>query len=320
MRPVRLLFAAALTAAAFAGTPALAAAVPPPNDNYLASTAIVLDRSEITTAVDTTEATTQPDLFNPSRDGQPLSGGDPEPTTCEGVSFGKTAWYDLAPTIGFGLQLRASAAFPVAIAIYEWNPRNSLITRLIECNTSATAEDLLPSLEANKNYTIQVGGVGGAGGPVSLKMDVFPDTDSDGILDKCAKVPGVERFGGCPPELRVVPSIGFDGNGAGITITRLIVDKVPKGAKVVAKCSRGCGSQTIKAKRLGRVSLTKLVGNNVPAGATVQVRVTLGKTGTGRYVFGATGSYFEWPVRSDGVGPRLTRCLNVRTSKIERCK
>src|SRR4051812_43029217 len=114
MRPVRLLLAAALTAAAAAGTPAVAAAAPPDNDNYLASTAVVLDSTTFSATADTTEATTQPDLFNPNRDGQPLGGGDPEPTTCNGVSFGKTVWYDLAPPVGLGMQLRATAAVPVA--------------------------------------------------------------------------------------------------------------------------------------------------------------------------------------------------------------
>ena len=37
MRPVRLLFAAALTAAALVAAPAAASAAPPVNDNYLSS-------------------------------------------------------------------------------------------------------------------------------------------------------------------------------------------------------------------------------------------------------------------------------------------
>ena len=68
---------------------------------------------------------------------------------------------------------------------------------------------------------------------------------------------------------------------------------MPKGAKVVAKCG-GCGSQTIKAKKAGRVTLTKLVGKTRRAPArTVEIRVTLGKTGTGTYSFGATGAYVK---------------------------
>ena len=130
---------------------------------------------------------------------------------------------------------------------------------------------------------------------------------------------GIDRFGGCPPELKVVPSIGFDGTAGGITIRRLVVDRVPKGAKIVAKCP-GCGSQTIRATRFGRVALNKLVNKNVRAGTKIEIRVTLAKTGEGTYKYGATGSYFEWPVRAGGLGARVTRCLNVKSSKIERCR
>src|SRR3954462_3203267 len=69
MRPVRLLFAAALTAAACVSAPALASATPPVNDNYLSS--LPVDQVTFTATTDTTEATTQPDLFNPNRDGPP---------------------------------------------------------------------------------------------------------------------------------------------------------------------------------------------------------------------------------------------------------
>jgi hypothetical protein len=324
MRPVRLLLAAALTAAACASAPALAAAAPPDNDNYLASTAVVLSQSPFTATADTTEATTQPDLFNPNRDGQPLGGGAAEPTTCNGTSFGKTVWYDVAPPVSLGMQLRATAAFAASVAIYQWNPQDSKITKLLDCSANATTDDVLAYLEAGKNYTIQVGGVGGTGGPVSLKADLFPDQDNDGILDeqpdKCVKVPGIERFGGCPPQLKVNPSIGFDNTSTGIVINKLNVDNVPKGAKVVASCGSGCGSQTVKAKRFGRVKMTKLLGKSVRAGRNVEVRVTLGKTGTGTYKYGATGSYFAWPVKAGGIGSRLARCLNVKTSKIETCK
>ena len=139
---------------------------------------------------------------------------------------------------------------------------------LVGCSANAASEDLILDVKGKRNYTIQVGGAANTGGPLGLKVDFFPDTDEDTILDaldKCPTTPGIERFGGCPPETRVVPSIGFDATGSGVIIRRLIVDKVPKGAKVLARC-RGCGSQTIKAKRLGRVSLTKLVGKTVPRG------------------------------------------------------
>ena len=69
-------------------------------------------------------------------------------------------------------------------------------------------DDLLLDVKGKKNYTIQVGGAAGAGGALTFKADFFPDTDGDGVLDdqldKCKTVPGIERFGGCPPELKVV--------------------------------------------------------------------------------------------------------------------
>ena len=72
---MRHLFAFVLAAAGLAATPALAAAVPPANDAYLASAPV--DVADYKANVDTTEATTQPDLFNPTRDGAPLGGAGP---------------------------------------------------------------------------------------------------------------------------------------------------------------------------------------------------------------------------------------------------
>src|SRR5262245_2161723 len=76
--------------------PSVAAAAPPPNDNYPASLPVA-NQPELAVTGDTTEATTQTDLFNPNRDGQPLGGAGPEPLNCKGTGFGKTVWYDLAP-------------------------------------------------------------------------------------------------------------------------------------------------------------------------------------------------------------------------------
>src|SRR3954465_6606173 len=130
MRPARLLFAAALTAAACASAPALASAAPPVNDNYLAS--LPVDQVQFTATTDTTEATPQADLFNPNRDGQPLGGGAAEPLDCKGTVFGKTVWYDLAPRVNGGVQIRASG-FQTVVAGYEWNPRDPRVTPPLGC-------------------------------------------------------------------------------------------------------------------------------------------------------------------------------------------
>jgi hypothetical protein len=323
MRPARLLFVAAVTTAAFAGAPALAAAAPPANDNYLASIPMALNATTpTTTIVDTTEATTQPDLFNPNRDGQVLGGGDPEPLACKGVAIGKTVWYDLAPPTNYGVALRATAAFAAVVAVYEWNPTDSKIKRLVDCTTNAVADDLLVDLDAKKSYTIQVGGAAGVGGPVTLKTESFPDSDNDGVLDaldKCVTVPGVERYGGCPPKLDTNARLSVDYTASGVTIKRLWVEHVPKGAKIVARCG-GCGSQTVRAQKAGTVSLTKLLGRSVSAGKTVAVSVTMAARGSGTYKFGATGRYRKWPIKAGALGATFDRCLNAKSSKIERCK
>jgi hypothetical protein len=319
MRPVRLLFAAALTAAALAGTPALAAAAPPANDNYLSS--LPVDKTEFTATADTTEATTQPDVFNPSRSGQPLGGGAPEPTDCKGTPFAKTVWYDLAPQVDGGVQIRATG-FQTVVAVYEWNASDSRITRLVDCSANASSDDLLLDVEGKKNYTVQVGGVGGAGGLMNLKVDFFPDRDGDGALDAiddCPSIPGIGNSG-CPPTLSVTPRLPVKFTTTGVIITELFVERVPKGAKVVAKCS-GCGSQTITARKAGTVTLTKFTGRAVAAGKQIQVKVTMRpQGGTGKYRNGATGLYRRWTVRAGGLKTEPDRCINAKTSKIERCK
>ena len=122
-------------------------------------------------------------------------------------------------------------------------------------------------------------------------------------------------------ELRVVPSVGFDRTGNGVLIRRLVVDRVPKGARVVAKLTGG-GSQTVRAKKTGTVTLSKLIGKTVRAGGKIEVRVTLGpQRRSSTYKFGATGSAFKWPVRANGLGKRQTRCIVAGTAaKIEKCK
>jgi len=316
---MRHLSAIVLAAAALLLAPAAVVAAPPVNDAYLAS--LPVDNAEFTATADTTEATTQPDLFNPSRSGQPLGGGAPETTNCKGTAFDKTVWYDLAPQADGGVAIRATG-FATVVAVYEWSEATSQIRRMVDCSTTTSADDLIVDVRARRNYTIQVGGAGGAFGLMSLKVDYFPDRDRDGefdALDSCPTVPGIARFDGCPPELRAVPSINYDRVGGGIRITRLVVDRVPKGAKVVARCS-GCGSQTVTARRQGRVTLSRMIGRAVGSGGAVEVRVTMGRTGSGTYRFGATGSSFTWPVANGRLGTRVARCLNVRTGRKERCR
>jgi hypothetical protein len=305
--------------------PAAAAAAPPPNDNYLASTSIPSTTREYRDAVDTTEATTQADTFNPNRDGQPFAGGDPEPTTCNGTSFGKTAWWDFRPPAAGGLDIKADAGFDAVIAVYEWSAQTSRITRLVRCvNSGVGAENvLLPTVRKGTNLTVQVGGVGNSGGAVNFSMDYFPDRDRDEIfdeLDECPSRPGIEAFGGCPPELRSAPRIRYDNVAGGIRITSLVVDDVPARGRVEVRCGR-CGSKvTRRARRTGVLALGGFVGRVVRTGDRIQIRITQGRTGSGRYRFGAVGKYYRWPVTATGLGDRVLRCLQPGSRTPRKCR
>jgi hypothetical protein len=320
MSPLRVCVAASLTAAALFAAPTFAAAAPPPNDNYLASTTIA--SNTFNDVVDTTQATTQPDLFNPSKEGLPLGGAGPENTTCNGMPFGNTVWYDLQPRDDGGVEIK-TAGYDAAVAIYEWNPADSKITKLVRCeNNPGATEDVLLDVKGGKAYTFQVGGVNGASGQLTFNLDYFPDADGDGILDAlddCPRTPGIKASGGCPPSLRgkVSPSLSFANAAGGIRITRLTVDGVPKGAKVTAK--GGGASQTVTVKRAGRVTLSKLAGRSARAGSTVTLKITLKRSGNGKYKFGAGGVAYKWPVKAGGLGRRVQQCLHVGTGKVERC-
>jgi hypothetical protein len=340
--PLRSLFVAAVTAAALTATAAPALAAPPPNDNYLASTPLNAKGTTLafqsTDSVDTTEATTQSDLFNPGPDGQPLGGAGPENTRCNGTVFGKTVWWDFHPKVDGGVEIKTSG-FDNVITVYEWDdstnpndPNVAKITKTVQCQDASpgTAEDmvLLDEVKGGRAYTVQVGGVQGpggliAGGPLSFELDYFADTDGDGVLDAqpdhCRTTPGPDSSGGCPPGLNVSPLINFDKlPGVGIRIQSLSVGHLPKGARVTARCG-GCPTARATAKH-SSVTFRSLVGRIVKKGSKVQIQVTLGRTGHGKYRFGATGSLFTWPVIDGNIRPKITQCLHVKTNKIQKCR
>jgi hypothetical protein len=311
-----------LIAAAALALPATAAAAPPPNDNYLASSTIATEQYR--DSVDTTEATTQPDLFNPDKDGRPLGGGDPEPTACiDGGSFGKTVWWDFRPPSPGRVKIRVDAGFDVVVAVYTWNPDTSRITRTVRCqNDEAGSEDvLIPRVSGKTDYTIQVGGANGAGGPLNFVFDRTPDTDGDGILDdepdQCRRQPGIERLGGCPPKLRSSPRITYTVAGAAIRITALSIDDVPKGARAEVRCGRKVSR---RASRRGTLEFTGCAGRTIGAGGRIEMRVTLGRTGKGQYRYGAVGRYFRWPIEPGRLGKRRTRCLQPGSRKPTKCR
>ena len=65
----------------------------------------------------TAAATVQSDIFTP-----PQSGGPAEVTGCNGVSEGKTIWYDFYPDANGLVRIRTSAEFATVMAVMPFDP------------------------------------------------------------------------------------------------------------------------------------------------------------------------------------------------------
>lgn len=312
--------AAALALALTLLAPAASFGVPAPNDHYLAST-IVRDAKgafprEWTGTADTTEATTQGDLFQPNREGQPLGGGAPEPLSCGSATFGKTVWWDITPPLTGAFELRVDG-FDTAIAVYEFDPRSSQIKRQVACAATPGAPEKLTlpeTLKAGRSYTVQVGGVVAPdstvpSGVATLAYSYFPDRDDDGVLDvlpdRCPDLPGVQAYGGCPPTLKPTVSYGYRAGGGGVTLDRLRVADVPAGTKVRVRAGGWSATRTSTG---GALTFGAAVGKRLRSGTALEVRATLDR-GDGVYVHGAIGADVRLRVTGNRIGSRTSRCL-----------
>ena len=269
--------------------------------------------------------------FNPNKDGLPFGGGPAETTTCPAApSFGKTVWYDFSPATFGGVEMKIASGFDAVVAVYEWDASTSRITRSVLCqNGSAgpTEDVLLPRVAKGTNYTVQIGGVGGAGGALDFRFTFFPDRDNDDILDeqpdRCPDAQGISEFGGCPPPVRAVPRISVGAVTGGVQVVRIFVDRVSPGTRIEASCGR-CGSRVVQtAKRSGSITLRRFAGRMVRSGDAISLRITQRKTSSGRYRFGAIGRITKWPIRPRGgvgsLGRQTVTCLAPGSNRRTRC-
>ena len=303
--------------------PAYGQPSPPPNDNYLTSTIIPqaattgMHQMTYTDVEDTTAATTQPDLFNPDQSGLPFGGGGPEPLTCNGVSFGKTIWYDMHPRVNLGAEFE-TAGFPTAIAVYQWNVKTSKIVREVGCQTLTTSlnDYALPQeLQKGKAYTVQIGGLGSgslaSSGTLDLTVNMVPDHDGDGIydpVDACPTLPGVQRYDGCPPTIK--PTLSWNAvTTSGLRITKMVVTEIPSGTRVEFRCSCGIRQVITSGPNANAVTATAFVARTLPFGSTMEVWATKRASGRGQFKYGAIGAYLKYVVSSSGLGLPVKRCL-----------
>jgi hypothetical protein len=322
-----LLFA--VLAAGLAVVPA-AAAAPPRNDNYLSSLRLNDASGALSErfgeTVDTTEATTQGDLFDPSREGLPFGGSGPEPTTCGAASFGKTVWYDFVPPTPGAVSIRTTG-FDSAFAVYEFSLDTAQLGKLIACENESPgpSEDrqIQRPLRAERGYTIQVGGVGGAGGPLEFAFEFFADRDGDELFDEapdeCLTLPGIPAFGGCPPVVRGASRVLVANVSGGVQITRLLVDRGDRGARIEVSCGR-CGPPVrARVRGGGTVRVRKVEGRMVRTGESIRVQMTHPRTRSGRFRYGAFGRVVRWPITSSGLGRSRATCTRPGSRREVRC-
>jgi hypothetical protein len=323
---IRRSVAGALCGAALLAPNAFSAPPPaaPPNDNYLASFSMLGAAGESADTYrdvqDTGGGTVQPDLLQPDRDGRPLGGGPQESTQCGPTSYGRTVWYDFSPPYAGAARIVATG-FDTAIAVYEYDPHTARILQQVACQDTdhGIVEELRTTTKflPGHAYTVQVGGVASGGEPASGQLDFtfqfLRDTDSDGIPDAapdaCPNLAGVPPFG-CPPELVAQPRYTWAPAPGGIRLKTLVVSGLPSGARVEARCRR-CGLRQVVQVRPGthEARLAGLVGRRLPVGSALELAVTHPPTPDGPFKYGAIGNAFRFPVRPDGLGSRVDRCL-----------
>ena len=306
---------------------AAAAAGPPPNDNYLESTILANPSTptkiahKVHEVLDTTQATVQPDLFDPDKDGQPLGGDGPEPTQCNGVSFGKTVWYDAQPEVT-GAGVITANGYDTVIAVYRYDVASAKITSLVTCRNDAIGETLtLPALRRGTAYTIQIGGVGDTGGALDFTWEFFPDRDGDGVLDetpdRCPNIKGPSSESGCPP--RLIAGFDYSVNLNPIRFAAATISRLPRGTRVSVRCRRcGVNTHVTIPRTNARVRLRGLIGHTAPDGAVLDIVATHRKSRSGRFDHGAIGGRLRYTVRRGKLVGPSRRCMLPGSTKPRR--
>ncbi len=291
-RTTAVLVLAALLAigATTAMTATAAAPAPPINDNYLQSLNInkpgtALNRTEeITDVRDTTAATIQPDIFNPSS-----HGGPPEFTGCNGTAESGTVWYDFYPDANGIVKIHTSASFGTIVAVVPFDPKSLLpdeSQRHCAVSQPTAASELLENVQAGKSYTVQIGGVAGSAGSIQFLFGYFVKL----------------------PRLHAEATLAAAPLGSGIKIVSLSIE-APHKAHVEVRCTRGCRPQATTARSVG---FPRLRGAVLPNGSSLKIYVT-GKN--------AIGTYIEYRIHR-GARPftRTERCLAPGSKKPKPCE
>jgi hypothetical protein len=268
-------------AGALASSPA-----PPLNDDYIDSLEFnapgkpLKDTVTFSSVVDTTNATVQSNIFDPCGPACKPPAGPAERTRCDGVSYGKTVWYDFYPNANGVVRIRTSG-FPNAIALYTFSINPHASAYLLPENRRCVAPTTFPSNELDANvkkgvaYTFQVGGMGTDSGVLQTLFDFFKVSPrrltADSTLKARALSGGIELLGLSVSTLRT--------------------------ARVEVSCGRSCSRTAKRGSAVER--FPSLNGLRMPAGSKLQIRVTAKN---------AIGVFIQYTILP-GNFAKIVRCL-----------
>ncbi len=334
--------AIALTAAA--ALPASAAAqaqiTPPDGDNYLGPVALSdfqnpgkFPTTEVGFVADTTNYTTQADMFNP-----PGSGGPPEPVNC-GSPYSNTIW-SVFHADRFGvMHISTAGPFDSVIGFVPFkspttDPTPDINHGICIDRLSGFEEDLSAFVSPGHWYAVQVGGTGAvAGGQLQVKFDYQkpPTVNADAVLTwktnskgakvvklvvsatKGSKVSISCTHHGCsaPRAFTVKKTAAFKPIGvvgpvakapAGLVMTPAGSSDGVAPVGTVARPARFQAKAQVHAAK----NFTLLKGKILKAGSNLIIRVTAP---------GYIGKYFSYPVTKRGVSAKTISCTNPSSSK-----
>ena len=277
--------------AAVAAAPA-AAPGPPVNDNYLQSfefntAGTKLNRTNTLEDIkDTTLATVQHNIFDPCLvAGCPATPppGPPEHTSCSGISYGNTVWYDFYPDANGMVRIRTSG--DNLIALYTFNTTSlvpSSVPQRCLINPGFPSVELIAQVKKGIAYTFQVGETSGATGKLQLLFDYF-------VTPK--KIP-----------IDAVLTAGAASGGLKINTVRVTTSR---SATVSVSCSGRCHP---KPKSRASVEKFNLGGVFMPTGSKLLIRATAKN---------AIGAALQYTITPTGAN-KATFCTEPGSNKLRK--
>lgn len=271
-----------------AAAPAETTSQAPINDSYLSSLNLNRPHSSLnrvdtlTDTRNTNTATIQSDIFSP-----PQHGGPPEVTGCNGVSEGKTIWYDFYPDATGLVRIRTSAPFGTIMAVMSFDSKTLLpdnADRKCGINQVSQTQELFYEVKAGGSYTIQIGGVSEAGGPVEFLFDYLVK----------------------PKLVQAEATLTAQPLGTGVRVVNLSVS-APRKARILVRCSSGCKSEAMFARAVG---FPKLKGTVLSNGSVLRILVTAKNE---------VGAYIEYKIHG-GSFTKTQRCLPPGSLKPAACQ